>query len=215
MFQGSFERCLGVLKDLDTCASFSESQWSQFWAWLLLIADGLSIKGRLPLWKHSHLYSEAVNLSTPLPVSTDCCLCLLLDFLKPPSIRSFFFCFQKVTQYTLIIQATDMEGNPTYGLSNTATTVIRITDVNDNPPEFTADTVGSSGGTAPRQGQRSIKALMSSAAKGLLGVSSLTLKIQPFTSTPRFHRPSVLSRFTSMRSRRNRLAQGTACSTGS
>ncbi|GLD52308.1 cadherin-2-like protein, partial [Lates japonicus] len=46
----------------------------------------------------------------------------------------------KVTQYTLIIQATDMEGNPTYGLSNTATTVIRITDVNDNPPEFTTDT---------------------------------------------------------------------------
>ncbi|XP_017290239.1 cadherin-2 [Kryptolebias marmoratus] len=47
---------------------------------------------------------------------------------------------EKVTHYTLIIQATDMEGNPTYGLSNTATTVIRITDVNDNPPDFTTDT---------------------------------------------------------------------------
>ncbi|XP_036971331.1 cadherin-2-like isoform X1 [Acanthopagrus latus] len=47
---------------------------------------------------------------------------------------------EKVTLYTLIIQATDMEGNPTYGLSNTATTIIRITDVNDNPPEFTTDT---------------------------------------------------------------------------
>ncbi|XP_034736462.1 cadherin-2-like [Etheostoma cragini] len=47
---------------------------------------------------------------------------------------------EKVTQYTLIIMATDMEGNPTYGLSNTATTVIRVTDVNDNPPEFTTDT---------------------------------------------------------------------------
>ncbi|XP_047230302.1 cadherin-2-like [Girardinichthys multiradiatus] len=46
---------------------------------------------------------------------------------------------EKVPQYTLIIQATDIEGNPTYGLSNTATTVIRITDVNDNPPEFTTD----------------------------------------------------------------------------
>lgn len=34
-----------------------------------------------------------------------------------------------------------MEGNPMYGLSNTATAVIRITDVNDNPPEFTAETV--------------------------------------------------------------------------
>ncbi|OBS65811.1 hypothetical protein A6R68_05649, partial [Neotoma lepida] len=46
----------------------------------------------------------------------------------------------KVQQYTLIIQATDMEGNPTYGLSNTATAVITVTDVNDNPPEFTAMT---------------------------------------------------------------------------
>ncbi|KAM6962571.1 cadherin-2-like [Aplochiton taeniatus] len=47
---------------------------------------------------------------------------------------------EKVPQYTLIIQATDMEGNPTYGLSNTATAIIRIMDVNDNPPEFTTDT---------------------------------------------------------------------------
>nr|XP_014347504.1 PREDICTED: cadherin-2 isoform X2 [Latimeria chalumnae] len=47
---------------------------------------------------------------------------------------------EKVQQYTLIIQATDMEGNPTYGLSNTATAVIRVTDVNDNPPEFTSRT---------------------------------------------------------------------------
>lgn len=44
-------------------------------------------------------------------------------------------------QYTLIIQATDMEGNPMYGLSNTATAIIKITDVNDNPPEFTAEMV--------------------------------------------------------------------------
>ncbi|XP_030630690.1 cadherin-2 [Chanos chanos] len=47
---------------------------------------------------------------------------------------------EKVPQYTLIIQATDMEGNPTYGLSNTATAIIRVTDVNDNPPEFTTET---------------------------------------------------------------------------
>ncbi|XP_010785473.1 cadherin-2 [Notothenia coriiceps] len=47
---------------------------------------------------------------------------------------------EKVPQYTLIIQATDMEGNPMYGLSNTATAVIRVTDVNDNAPEFTAET---------------------------------------------------------------------------
>lgn len=44
-------------------------------------------------------------------------------------------------QYTLIIQATDMEGNPMYGLSNTATAVIKVTDINDNLPEFTAEKV--------------------------------------------------------------------------
>uniref|UniRef100_A0AAY4CUP6 Cadherin domain-containing protein n=1 Tax=Denticeps clupeoides TaxID=299321 RepID=A0AAY4CUP6_9TELE len=46
---------------------------------------------------------------------------------------------EKVPQYTLIIQATDMEGTQLYGLSNTATAVIRVTDINDNPPEFTSD----------------------------------------------------------------------------
>lgn len=49
--------------------------------------------------------------------------------------------FQKVQQYTVIVQATDMEGNLNYGLSNTATAIITVTDVNDNPPEFTASTV--------------------------------------------------------------------------
>ncbi|XP_053323452.1 cadherin-2 [Spea bombifrons] len=47
---------------------------------------------------------------------------------------------EKVQRYTLIIQATDMEGNPTYGLSNTATAVISVTDINDNSPLFTAAT---------------------------------------------------------------------------
>uniref|UniRef100_A0A8C5MBN3 Cadherin 2 n=1 Tax=Leptobrachium leishanense TaxID=445787 RepID=A0A8C5MBN3_9ANUR len=47
---------------------------------------------------------------------------------------------EKVQRYTLIIQATDMEGNPTYGLSNTATAVIAVTDVNDNAPLFTSAT---------------------------------------------------------------------------
>ncbi|KAK3566594.1 hypothetical protein QTP86_001078 [Hemibagrus guttatus] len=46
---------------------------------------------------------------------------------------------EKVPQYKLIVQATDMDGNPMYGLSNTATAVITVTDVNDNPPEFTSD----------------------------------------------------------------------------
>lgn len=55
----------------------------------------------------------------------------------------FFFSFQKVQQYIVIVQATDMEGNLNYGLSNTATAIITVTDVNDNPPEFTTSTVSS------------------------------------------------------------------------
>ncbi|MBN3293915.1 CADH4 protein, partial [Polypterus senegalus] len=47
---------------------------------------------------------------------------------------------EKVSQYTVIIQATDMEGNLNFGLSNTATAIITVTDVNDNPPELTAST---------------------------------------------------------------------------
>ncbi|KAA8593455.1 hypothetical protein FQN60_009571, partial [Etheostoma spectabile] len=43
---------------------------------------------------------------------------------------------EKVSQYTIIVQATDMEGNLNFGLSNTATALISITDINDNPPEL-------------------------------------------------------------------------------
>ncbi|NXK32770.1 CADH4 protein, partial [Piprites chloris] len=48
---------------------------------------------------------------------------------------------EKVQQYIVIVQATDMEGNLNYGISNTATAIITVTDVNDNPPEFTTSTV--------------------------------------------------------------------------
>lgn len=48
---------------------------------------------------------------------------------------------QKVSQYTLIVQATDMEGSLNFGLSNTATALITVTDINDNPPELDAKTV--------------------------------------------------------------------------
>lgn len=34
-----------------------------------------------------------------------------------------------------------MEGNLNFGLSNTATALISITDINDNPPELTVRTV--------------------------------------------------------------------------
>ncbi|KAM3620869.1 uncharacterized protein V6R79_003096 [Siganus canaliculatus] len=47
---------------------------------------------------------------------------------------------EKVSQYTIIVQATDMEGNLNFGLSNTATALISITDINDNPPELTVRT---------------------------------------------------------------------------
>ncbi|XP_077586878.1 cadherin-4-like [Stigmatopora nigra] len=47
---------------------------------------------------------------------------------------------EKVSQYTIIVQATDMEGNLNFGLSNTATAIISITDINDNPPMLTART---------------------------------------------------------------------------
>ncbi|KAL8179581.1 UNVERIFIED_CONTAM: Cadherin-4 [Gekko kuhli] len=55
-------------------------------------------------------------------------------------LNSDCYGMEKVQQYTVIVQATDMEGNLNYGLSNTATAIIMVTDVNDNPPEFTAST---------------------------------------------------------------------------
>lgn len=48
---------------------------------------------------------------------------------------------QKVSQYTIIVQATDMEGNLNFGLSNTATAIITVSDINDNPPMLTSRTV--------------------------------------------------------------------------
>lgn len=64
--------------------------------------------------------------------------CTFVSYL---SLFSFFLFLQKVQQYIVIVQATDMEGNLNYGLSNTATAIITVTDVNDNPPEFTTSTV--------------------------------------------------------------------------
>ena len=46
-----------------------------------------------------------------------------------------------MSQYTIIVQATDMEGNLNFGLSNTATAIIMVSDINDNPPMLTSRTV--------------------------------------------------------------------------
>lgn len=40
--------------------------------------------------------------------------------------------------YTLVVQAADLQGE---GLSTTATAVITVTDINDNPPIFEPTTV--------------------------------------------------------------------------
>uniref|UniRef100_A0A8C5PQK6 Cadherin-4 n=1 Tax=Leptobrachium leishanense TaxID=445787 RepID=A0A8C5PQK6_9ANUR len=45
---------------------------------------------------------------------------------------------EKVQQYTVVVTATDMDGSSNHGLSNTATAIITVADVNDNPPEFTS-----------------------------------------------------------------------------
>ncbi|NXO84020.1 CADH4 protein, partial [Sitta europaea] len=66
---------------------------------------------------------------------------------------------EKVQQYIVIVQATDMEGNLNYGLSNTATAIITVTDVNDNPPEFTTSTVRWERGKHPLRWSRGSGAL--------------------------------------------------------
>lgn len=45
----------------------------------------------------------------------------------------FYFILQKFPQYKLILQAADMQGQ---GLTNSATAIITVKDINDNPPIF-------------------------------------------------------------------------------
>lgn len=47
---------------------------------------------------------------------------------------------ERTPQYMLVVQASDMEGDPNIGLTNTATAIVTITDKNDNAPEFTGRT---------------------------------------------------------------------------
>lgn len=46
--------------------------------------------------------------------------------------------FQRVSEYTLTLQAADLDGD---GLTGTAVAVIEVADVNDNAPEFKEPTV--------------------------------------------------------------------------
>jgi cadherin 17 (LI cadherin) len=45
----------------------------------------------------------------------------------------YLICLQSYPEYTLIVEAADLQGE---GLSTTATAVITVTDINDNPPIF-------------------------------------------------------------------------------
>lgn len=54
------------------------------------------------------------------------------------STNRSIFSSQRVREYTLILQAADLDG---LGLTNTASAVIEITDANDNVPEFTESMV--------------------------------------------------------------------------
>lgn len=80
----------------------------------------------------------------PLGVTVCGCRCSLVEekaLCRWITALFFFLSLQKVSQYTIIVQATDMEGNLNFGLSNTATAIITVTDINDNPPMLTSRTV--------------------------------------------------------------------------
>ncbi|XP_061437508.1 cadherin-2-like [Lethenteron reissneri] len=47
---------------------------------------------------------------------------------------------ERTPQYMLVVQASDMEGDPDIGLKNMATAIVTVADKNDNPPEFTGIT---------------------------------------------------------------------------
>lgn len=86
----------------------------------------------------SFLFLWGVSLGLLLKLNKEKILCTFC------TLCLFFLCFrllQKVSQYTIIVQATDMEGNLNFGLSNTATAIITVADINDNPPMLTSRTV--------------------------------------------------------------------------
>lgn len=73
---------------------------------------------------------------------------LTLDSQWAPSV---LFLPQKVPEYTLTIQATDMDGE---GSTTTAVAIVEILDVNDNAPQFEPQKVTPIPSSIPRQGPR-------------------------------------------------------------
>lgn len=128
------------------CVSVPQRIWCCNRCLLSPAEGGDGSKGRLSLM-HALIYSFmrlTLSLSPGKNISIDAggwdpCG----TWCSEPSVCFLFPCvwLQKVSQYTIIVQATDMEGNLNFGLSNTATALISITDINDNPPELTVRTV--------------------------------------------------------------------------
>ncbi|XP_042202645.1 cadherin-2-like, partial [Callorhinchus milii] len=61
---------------------------------------------------------------------------------------------ERTPQYMLVVQASDMEGDPDIGLKNTATAIVTVADKNDNPPEFTGITVRTAPPHSPSAARR-------------------------------------------------------------
>lgn len=66
------------------------------------------------------------------------CLCYGLAAVAVGPNLGVFNLLQKFPNYTLVVEAADLQGE---GLSTTAKAVITVLDVNDNPPEFDPTTV--------------------------------------------------------------------------
>nr|XP_032835889.1 cadherin-4-like [Petromyzon marinus] len=50
---------------------------------------------------------------------------------------------ERVAHFSLVVMASDMEGDANIGLSTTATAIVTITDINDHAPEFTTTVANS------------------------------------------------------------------------
>ncbi|CAB1440445.1 unnamed protein product [Pleuronectes platessa] len=103
----------------------------------------LSFREAPGLWGRLGCRWTGVICLLPRLCESSTCWPCYCHFSTPDYTNVVTWCYlsiDKVSQYTIIVQATDMEGNLNFGLSNTATALISITDINDNPPELTVRT---------------------------------------------------------------------------